>query len=298
VKTCHIQEWLRSIAKEHRVSKTTLQHVKHFLSGVFRFAAQQDYREGNPVKLAEIPAFATAGSEGSAYTLDEINLMLNVLPEPAATVVAVAAYTGLRLGEIRGLRWEGYTPPADAESLGMLQVTCSVWRKFTTEPKTKRSRAPVPVIPQLAERLAAHRRTIGNPATGPIFPNGKGKPLCLNWLYQNCMKEVLARCAICREGKSAHGPMVEHAFERNATLPIWSGWHSFRRGLASNLNRLGVDDSVIQGILRHSTVAVTQKCYIKTVPDDAQAAMKKLSDALVCSSCAPSEAPKAAQRVQ
>ena len=57
----------------------------------------------------------------------------------------------------------------------------------------------------------------------------------------------------------------------------WKGWHGFRRGLASNLNQLGVDDSVIQGILRHSTVAVTQRCYIKTTTPEAEAAMRKLS---------------------
>jgi integrase len=287
VKTCHIQSWLRQIAKEHALSKTTLQHVKHFLSGVFRFAAQQDYRDGNPVKLAEIPAFAPDGSEGVAYTLEEITLMLSVLPEPAATVVAVAAFTGLRLGEIRGLTWEGFAAPADQESLGLLQVTRSIWRKYTTEPKTKRSKAPVPVIPQLATRLTAHRRACGSPATGPIFANGNAKPLCLDWLYRSCIKDALNRCRVCRQGRSKHGPLVEHKFERDASLPNWSGWHAFRRGLASNLNRLGVDDSVIQGILRHSTVAVTQRCYIKTVPDDAQAAMKKLSEALACSNCAP-----------
>lgn len=32
-------------------------------------------------------------------------------------------------------------------------------------------------------------------------------------------------------------------------------WHGFRRGLASNLNGLGVDDSAIQRILRHSNLA-------------------------------------------
>jgi len=53
--------------------------------------------------------------------------------------------------------------------------------------------------------------------------------------------------------------------------------------LASNLNRLGVDDSIIQSILRHSTVATTQNHYIKTVRPDAVAAMRQLSDALLCS---------------
>jgi integrase len=64
-------------------------------------------------------------------------------------------------------------------------------------------------------------------------------------------------------------------------------WHGFRRGLASNLNRLGVDDSVIQRIPRHSNVATTQNHYIKTASLDAIAAMKQFSQALMCFACAP-----------
>ncbi len=56
----------------------------------------------------------------------------------------------------------------------------------------------------------------------------------------------------------------------------WQGWHSFRRGLGSNLNKLGVDDSVTQKILRHSDVSLTQRFYIKTTATESQDAMKKL----------------------
>ena len=56
----------------------------------------------------------------------------------------------------------------------------------------------------------------------------------------------------------------------------WRGWHAFRRGLATNLYRLGVSDKTIQRILRHSNVAVTQNCYLKTLDGDATAAMRSL----------------------
>ena len=58
----------------------------------------------------------------------------------------------------------------------------------------------------------------------------------------------------------------------------WLGWHGFRSGLASNLNRFGVDDSVTQAILRHDDVSVTQRCYIKTTMPDALSAMRRLSE--------------------
>jgi len=263
VKTYDIQAWLEGIARqpheknerEYTLSKTTLKHVKHFLSGVFQLAAQQGYFDGaNPVRLAEIPAFAPAGQEGRAYTLEEIGQMLNILPQLAATVVETAAYTGLRLGELRGAGWENYETPQDEESLGLLHVMNSVWRSHVGAPKTERSKAPVPVIPQLADRLRAHWITCGRPAAGPIFANSLGRPLDLDALYRRQMKEVLKKSGL-----------------------EWVGWHGFRRGLASNLNRLGVDDSVIQAILRHSDVSVTQRCYIKTVPPDAVAAMRMLS---------------------
>jgi hypothetical protein len=124
-----------------------------FLSGVFRHAAQQDYFDSgraNPLRIAEIPASAPDGSEGLAYSLEEIKQMLKILSEPAYTVVATAAYTGLRLGKLRGLVWESCVPATDRDSLGLLYVRRSVWRSFVGDPKTEKSKAPVPVIPQLA----------------------------------------------------------------------------------------------------------------------------------------------------
>lgn len=110
---------------------------------------------------------------------------------------------------------------------------------------------------------------------GPIFANSVENPLDLNACYQREMKDVLKRAGIS-----------------------WHGWHGFRRGLASNLNRLGVDDSVIQRILRHSTVATTQNHYVKTASPDAIAAMRQFSEALLCSACAPDGGVKARGSVQ
>ena len=56
----------------------------------------------------------------------------------------------------------------------------------------------------------------------------------------------------------------------------WHGWHAFRRGLATNLHRLGVFDKVIQQILRHAKVTTTMNIYVKTVSVDAANAMKAL----------------------
>ena len=83
VKTYHVQLWLEEIARVHGISKTTLKHVKHLLSGIFRHAAQQGFFDGaNPAKLAEVPVFAPNGAETRAYSLEEIAAMLRFSPSP------------------------------------------------------------------------------------------------------------------------------------------------------------------------------------------------------------------------
>jgi len=52
--------------------------------------------------------------------------------------------------------------------------------------------------------------------------------------------------------------------------------HAARRGLGSNLYRLGVPDMVIQRILRHANVSTAATYYIKTAADDVRSAMAKL----------------------
>ena len=50
----------------------------------------------------------------------------------------------------------------------------------------------------------------------------------------------------------------------------------FSTGLATNLHDLGVPDKMIQAILRHANVAVTQNSYIKTLESQSIAAMSQL----------------------
>jgi len=68
--------------------------------------------------------------------------------------------------------------------------------------------------------------------------------------------------------------------KRDAVYPEWHGWHAARRGLGSNLYRLGVPDMVIQRILRHANVSTTATYYIKTAAADVQSAMAKLESSI------------------
>jgi len=269
-RTYLVQGWLNQIGAG-RLSRNTLKHVKSVISGIFTLAKQQDYFQlENPARDSAVNPGAAQPQETYAYTLEEINHMLAMLPEPAATAFAVAAFMGLRHGEIQGLLWENYAN-------GQMFVSRSIWNGHVTEPKTRKGRAPVPVIKQLAQRLEMHRLRSGNPTAGPIFANALGRPLSLGSLVNRVILPALARCEVCGKVESDHRTRG-HEYRRDSALPEWHGWHAARRGLGSNLYRLGVPEMVIQRILRHANVSTTATYYIKAAADDVQNAMATLEN--------------------
>ena len=64
----------------------------------------------------------------------------------------------------------------------------------------------------------------------------------------------------CRNSKSEH-VQEDHAYGHDPSRPVWQGWHAFRRGLATNLHRLGVAGKEIQSILRHVNLSTTMNIY-------------------------------------
>lgn len=258
-RTADGERLLAEIAQKHDLSRTSLMHIKNLMSGVFKHAKRVGAIHGvNPMQDVSIPK-ARPGGKTYAYSLEEIFRMISVLPEPASTIVATAAFTGLRKSEIRGLLWENFHD-------GALWITQSVWERFVNEPKTTDSKAPVPVIEPLAQRLEKHREAHGALEAGFIFTSrGNGMdsgPVNLNSLLKWQVKPKFEQAGI-----------------------QWHGWHAFRRGLATNIHRLGVLDKTIQAILRHSNLSTTMNSYVKSVPADASAAMRKLE--AICTQYAP-----------
>jgi integrase len=213
----------------------------------FTVARQNFIRTAKPITGCKAEGYKT-NFQAHAYTLKEIGHMLEALGEPARTAVAVAAFTGLREGEIRGLRWPDY---AD----GQLQVRRSVWRTHVGETKTDESTGAVPVIGPLRTILDEHAKREGR-GDGSIFAGAKNN-FALN--LDNLTKRSI----------------------RPALGDKWQGWHSFRCGLATNLYTLGVPPKVIQSILRYVRVETTQKHYVVIDAANAgAAAMQQLEKAV------------------
>lgn len=269
-RTVHGESMLAQIAEKNALGRSSLKHCKAFLSGAFEQAKRLGIIDGvNPIQDVSIPT-APEPEDTYAYSLPEIKTMLARLSEPARTVVLVAAFSGLRKSEICGLRWQDY----DGKTL---TVRRSVWNGIASEPKTKKSRAPVAVVKVLADALELHKLRAGVLAQPslPIFQAGNGQPLNLANLARRVIRPAIERCKKCQKTAPEHKP-EGHTFELDASL-AWHGWHAFRRGLATNLHALGVEDKEIQAILRHSNLNLTMNTYVKSVTESQDNAMDVLS---------------------
>lgn len=272
-RTIHGEQILAQIAAQAKLGRSSLRHCKAFLSGAFKQAKRLGILDGaNPVQDVSIPRVAEP-EDTYAYSLPEIKTILARLGEPAKTVVYTAAFSGLRKSELMGLCWQDF----DGNSL---TVRRSVWNGTVNEPKTRRSKAPIPLWKELAEALEAHRERAGILAQPelPIFQAGNGQPLNLDNLSRRVIGPSIELCKTCGKVESEHLP-EGHMFELDKTIE-WHGWHAFRRGLATNLHALGVDDKTIQAILRHSNVGLTMNVYVKSVSELQVNAMDALGEKL------------------
>ena len=131
----------------------------------------------------------------------------------------------------------------------------TVWNTHErNKTKTAESKAPVPIVGVLQKYLESHRN--GFPSDGFIFAGPKmGRALNLANLARRVIVPKLTASGV-----------------------EWHGWHAFRRGLATNLYCLGIEETTIQAIMRHADVETTRRHYIKRnmVPETSQVAMRKV----------------------
>lgn len=262
------QRLMDKIASSVSLSSRSLQHIRWFLKAVFDVAQLEkayDENRVNPFEKVELPRTTKRSTPTRYATLDNVLDMLDVLDDTPATVVALAAFSGLRKSEIQGLKW------GDIKDRH-INVQRTAWRTTQYEDtKTEASRDSVPIVPQLAEYLEAHRS--GHPDEAHLFvapkDESKNRPLDLHNLANRVIRPALAK----------------------KNIP-WCGWHGFRRGLATNLHTLGVEDKDVQAILRHADVAVTQRSYIRVEEAIKTRAMNRLSKVLKAKEHASQKARK------
>jgi hypothetical protein len=115
-----------------------------------------------------------------------------------------------------------------------------------------RSKAPIPVVKQLAYAVEEHRQRMGKLAVGPIFQAGNGKPLNLDNLVR---REIIP--AIGGVGGGMAGTLSGVVLQRRFTSCV-------------------LTIKTIQAMLRRSNVGITMNIYVKSVAESQVSAMDAL----------------------
>jgi len=170
----------------------------------------------------------------NCLTAEQLEALAKAIPPQWYPLFVTMAFTGLRWGEASGLCW------ADIDHKhGVIRVRRGNWQGQLVEPKTKGSKRTIPMVPELAEILRAHRARMVRErhpglANGYVFPTQegtlhKGTPL---------------------------GPVMRRA-AKQAKIPTRITPHGLRRTF-NNLARQVAGAQVVRSIVGHVTEAMTE----------------------------------------
>lgn len=247
VKAVEVEKWLKTLA----LAKGSKAKIRNIMSALYSHAIRWEWTDRNPI--TSVRQSSKRQRAPDVLTAEEIAAILEEMSDPLRTMVELDAFTGLRRGELIGLRWEG----VDFEDL-VLHVRRSVVAMVEGVPKTEASRKDVPLDAQLAESLSQWSRH--SPYTAPgdwVFasPHKKGR--------QPYWPGTLWRCY----GR----PAVQRA-----AVDKHVSYHTFRHTFGTLLNANGENAKVVQELLRHASMKVTTDVYMQAVSPQKREAQSKL----------------------
>lgn len=271
LKPLHIQRMYAQLLEGGRrdgrpggLSSTTVRHIHALLHSALKVAVKLQVMRHNPADAVDAPKMSHP--EPQVFTEEQVARMLEAAREtPHYVPLLLAVTTGMRRGEIYGLRWQDVDLD---EGVITVRQTVAYTPKdgiFFKEPKTSSSRRQI-ALPRMAVdalktyRLEQMKRKL---QLGPqytdldlVFDRGDGQPRHPDTL-SSWLPEFLERIGLPR-------------------LTV----HQLRHTHASLLLRLGVNPKIVQERLGHSSIDVTMDIYSHLMPGMQEQAASKL-DAVI-----------------
>ncbi len=234
------------------LSPRSVQFLHAVLHRALKQAMRWDLIARNPADLVDAPR--PKRPEIHPLTAEAVQRLREAAQgDPLEALYALALMTGMRQGEILGLRW------ADLDlDAGRLEVHHTLYHArdgwHLAEPKTGRSRRMVKLAPSVVAALKAHRarqaadRLQVGPAWqdhGFVFTSSVGTPLNFSHLRQRSWLPLLRRAGL---------PSVR--------------FHDLRHTVATGLLQDGVPLVKVRDLLGHSTITITADIYAAHLPPE------------------------------
>jgi integrase len=265
-----IQAWVGELSQgPPRRNPTTVRNIYAVLRGLLKFAVQRRYIATNPCEAVRLPKRNLPRQARHLYlTPHEVNELATALPVPYDTAVYVAAYCGLRAGELWALR---------RQDIDLLNGTITVARAFKEvyssnpdldsgllvgAPKSRASNRVVSIPAPVKALLVAY--------LGQTLPGGEHR-------------EALVFAS--PDGSAIrHGSFYSDVFRR-AVAATWPAphrlhglrFHDLRHTCASLSLAISPNLHVVKERLGHESITTTIDTYGHLLPSTDVALMEGLS---------------------
>lgn len=248
----HLNQLYGALLREGRrdrrggLSARTVRYLHTILSRAFSDAVRAGHISVNPATAADPPSpRATKAPVFPVWSPAELACFLESAKHDRYYVAFhLAAATGLRRGELLGLRWCDINEAAG--ELHVVQTVVEVAHKVRiSPPKTDRSRRLVALDRKTAELLAQHRTEALT-----AMPDDRGLVFC------------------DKNGEPIHPALFSYYFQRRVRLAGVRRirLHDLRHTHATHALRAGVHPKVVSERLGHSTITTTLDTYSHVIP--------------------------------
>jgi len=238
----HVREFVKAMLAKQLKPATVLKAVA-IVKEMFKHAVQWGYLDANPALYIERPRVEI--EEMEILTPPEIRRLFEAAEEPVRTLLLCAVLTGMRRGELLGLKWEDI----DFEG-NRIHVRRALWRgKFVT-PKSRRSRRAIDMGPTLKAALG---RLPSRFKGEMVFTSPEGDVMDADNFSSRDWARVLRRSKLKR-----------------------IRFHDLRHTYASLLIAQGAHPKYIQVQLGHASIQTTLDRYGHLMPEMHEAEARKL----------------------
>jgi integrase len=249
-----------------KLSGSTIRNKLDPLRVLYRRALEDEEVTRTPISSLRLPENTHAPR--TVVDAGQAGVLLDALPDAERALFAAALYAGLRIGELRALRWTAVDFDA-----GVIRVHAG-WddQEGEQDTKTLAGTRTVPLAGRLRAELARHKLATGHGEDDLVFGRTGSSAFTRS--------TVRARALRAWGWKEAHNPepdgpkLVWLKAREDALEPLTP--HQARHCAASYMAACGLTPKEAQTALGHADIRTTMNVYAKAVPGWEQGAAAKL----------------------